>query len=68
MKTITYFAAALDPSGRIGQLLVTRVVDDLGNLVSKRQDWTGVVYRTQREMVADLTERNCERNPVPPTR
>jgi hypothetical protein len=59
MKQITYYAAAMNPDGKIGQLLVTRVVDGLGNLISKRQDWTGVTYRTEREMRQDLTRRNC---------
>lgn len=59
MRTITYYAVARRPDGRIGQLLVTRVVSAPGVAVEKRQEWTGVIYQTQREAKADLTRLNC---------
>lgn len=57
-RTITYYAVALNPDGRIGQLLVTRVVA-AGVKVSGSQEWTGVTYRSHREAAADLRRLNC---------
>lgn len=51
---ITYYAVALTPSGKIGQLFVTR---ENGRQVS--QEWTGVTYRTQRDAKTDLVRLNC---------
>jgi hypothetical protein len=59
MKTITYYAAALNPAGKIAQLLVTREMAAPGVCLAKKQEWTGVVYKTQREAMADLTRLNC---------
>jgi hypothetical protein len=60
MKTITYYAAAINPQGKIGQLRVTRVMAAPGVKVEGRQEWTGVVYRTQRDAVTDITRLNCK--------
>jgi hypothetical protein len=59
-KTITYYACALTPDGRLGQLQVTRVMAGVGICASKSQEWTGVVYHTDREAQADLTRLNCQ--------
>lgn len=58
-KTIQYYAAAINPQGKIGQLLVTREMAGPGQCLSKRQEWTGVTYRTQREAMADLARLNA---------
>jgi hypothetical protein len=51
--TISYYAAALNAKGQIGQLFVTR---ENGKQVS--EVWTGVIYKSTREMVADLERLN----------
>lgn len=50
-----YYAAARDQQGRIRLLLVT-----VGRDCGLRQEWTGIVYRTNRAAAADLTRRNRE--------
>jgi hypothetical protein len=59
--TLTYYAAARTPAGRIGQLRVTRDMVAPGVCASKRQEWTGVVYRTQREAIVNVTRLNGAR-------
>lgn len=54
MKTIKYFACALNDDGKIGQLLVIR---KLGKHVGAT--WTGKVYRDMRDANSDLTRLNC---------
>jgi len=54
MKRITYFAFAKNDKGKIEQLLVTR-----GNGKSKRQEWTGKVYKTIKEAEKDMIDLNC---------
>jgi hypothetical protein len=61
MKTITYYAVAVNPAGKIGQLLVTRVMSAPGVKVSGKQEWTGVTYKSQREANADLERLNCSK-------
>lgn len=60
MKSITYYAAALMPNGKIGQLRVTREMAAPGVCASKTQEWTGVVYVSARQAVADLARLNCQ--------
>lgn len=52
MGMVTYYAVALTPDGRIGQLLVKR-----GPGV-KSQEWTGVIYKTMTAANADLWRLN----------
>ncbi len=54
MRTITYYAIARTPVGKIGQLFVTR---EPGHPM--RQEWTGVVYKTMTEANRDLERLNC---------
>jgi hypothetical protein len=56
--TITYYAAALNPEGKIGQLLVTREMSAPGVCSSKKQEWTGVTYKDGREAERDLSRLN----------
>lgn len=51
---ITYYAVALTPDGRIGQLLVTR----RGS--SSVQEWTGKTYKSHGEAYRDLVQLNCK--------
>ena len=57
-KTITYYAVARRPDGRIGQLLVTRVLSAPGVAVERRQEWTGVTYPSERAAMDDLMRLN----------
>lgn len=57
MKTVTYYAAACDASGKIGQLLVVR---QDGRQTS--QTWTGVTYPSIKAATADLTRLNCRKD------
>ncbi len=59
MKTLTYFACAQMPDGRLGQLLVSRTVSAPGVCVAKSQEWTGVVYRSMPAALKDLERLNC---------
>lgn len=52
-RTITYYAFALNERGEIGQLVVVRK-----NGKQMRQDWTGVIYETERAAMADLARLN----------
>lgn len=52
--TITYFAVALNEQRKIAQVLVTREPGQ-----APQQAFTGVVYKTQREALADLQSLNC---------
>ena len=54
--TIRYYAKARNPRGKIEQLLVTKVP---GQPTS--QQWTGTVYRNDREADADLLALNTSR-------
>jgi len=59
MKTLAYYAVAKTPGGNLGQLLCKRTIGADGRLVSKSQEWTGVIYKTQRAAVEDVTRLNC---------
>lgn len=52
---MNYYAFARNPKGQVAQLLVTRAP---GQRMS--QQWTGVVYRTEREALADMARLNCK--------
>jgi hypothetical protein len=52
-ERIQYFAVALNAERKIGQLLVTR---ENGKTC---QEWTGKVYRSQRDAMADIEWLNC---------
>jgi hypothetical protein len=56
---IEYYAVAVLPDGRFGQLLVKRG----GGL--RVQEWTGVVYRTKREANMDVARLNGLRGVTP---
>ncbi|MBZ5639172.1 MAG: hypothetical protein LAO51_10535 [Acidobacteriia bacterium] len=58
-KRITFYAKALNPVGRVGQLLITRDHGPDGRLISKTHEWTGIVYRDDREADRDITRLNC---------
>lgn len=59
MSTIRYYAVARDPQGRIGQMLVTRLMAAPGvPAAPPRQVWTGVTYKTEREAAKDLARLN----------
>lgn len=58
MKTIRYYAYARMPDDRLGQLLVERDMDGVGRCVARRQSWTGVIYRTDRQAMQDLGKLN----------
>lgn len=55
--TITFYGAAKNAQGKIEQLLVTVVPGQKSS-----QEWTGRIYRTQREAGADLERLNCRRS------
>lgn len=59
MRTIVYYAWARTEAGKIGQLRVERSMHD-GRCVAKRQDWTGVLYRSDKAAAADVRRLNCE--------
>lgn len=48
MKTLTFYGCALNPAGRIGQQLVTRVQSAPGVRVTQSVEWTGVTYPNTR--------------------
>jgi hypothetical protein len=52
--TIAYYAFAGLPDRRIGQLLVTKRPGEKSG-----QRWTGIVYKTTREAMADTERLNC---------
>jgi hypothetical protein len=53
-RTIVYHAVALNPAGKIEQVIVTRRD---GKQVS--QQWTGVIYQSQREANTHLARINA---------
>jgi hypothetical protein len=60
MKTIRYYAVALNPQGRIAQMLVTRVMAAPGVLAEPmRMEWTGVTYKSNRAAAEDIRRLNC---------
>jgi hypothetical protein len=53
--TVTYYAVARNPQGKLQQLLVTR--EDGRH---KSQEWTPKIYKTMREATADLFSLNAQ--------
>lgn len=51
---IQYYAVAINADGKIGELLVSVVHGS-----KSTQAWTGVVFKTKREAIAALVEKNC---------
>lgn len=52
MRTITYYAIAERPDGKIGQLLVTR-----GGGI-RTQEWTGKTYKSTKQGLDDCGHLN----------
>jgi hypothetical protein len=60
VKTISFYAVALRPDGRIGQILVTRAMAAPGVLAQpERREWTGVTYESNRAAERDMIRLNC---------
>ena len=57
VKTITYYACALNAAGKIEQVKVERSMLG-GRCIAKAQCWTGVVYRSNKAAAADLARMN----------
>ena len=53
MKTITFYAKALNAKGKVEQMLVTK---EPGK--PTQSQWTGVVYKNDREADRDITALN----------
>jgi hypothetical protein len=52
MREITYYGYATNPRGKFEQMLIRR------SAAGKSADWTGVVYRSEREALADVARLN----------
>lgn len=65
MRMIRYYAYARNASGRPERMLVTRHMGARpGECLRMVSEWTGHVYRSDREAQRDLTALNCT-NPDP---
>jgi hypothetical protein len=61
-KRIRYYAVAVNPeTGRIGQLIVTKVMGKPFDILQD-QTWTGKTYRTNAEAQTDLIKLNVRDN------
>ena len=57
MRTIQYYAVAMNKKNKIEQLLITRYYAP--QLVHKEQEFTGKIYKSMKEAEQDMIKLNC---------